>query len=287
MSPTFLHSASEFQAAVQLGDTPESLVLEFKETLNDWNPPAADPKRQERRREAQKEMCRDISQFANTLGGCLLLGVSERLDSTRGVKVADSITPIQEVEQLRQWIEQAIMNYLVPTTFTHDVVAITLPQGNILAVNVPASRYLVSLWDRANHTVEYVRRTSHGKDWMNPDEVERHLMDGSRAAKLALIAAKEQATSEQVEIADGIWQQSSGKTRNWHPPPSRLPITISQMSEYWFELRMNLPPFGDVSVTVPYSLIKETWVNSSGRVMLLLTVRIVEREGALVLTPSV
>jgi predicted HTH transcriptional regulator len=101
MLPTFIHSTSEFQAAVQLGSTPESLVLEFKETINDWNPPAADPKRQERRKEAQKEMCRDIAQFANTLGGCLLVGVSEQLDATRGIKVSGSIAPIQEVEQLR------------------------------------------------------------------------------------------------------------------------------------------------------------------------------------------
>ena len=55
----------------------------------------------------------------------------------------------------------------------------------------------VDTWLRCGTTrrngllIEYVRRTSHGKDWMNPDEVERHLMNGSRAAKLALLAAKE------------------------------------------------------------------------------------------------
>ena len=45
MLPTFIRSTPEFQSAVQLGSTPESLVLEFKETVNDWNPPAGDPQR--------------------------------------------------------------------------------------------------------------------------------------------------------------------------------------------------------------------------------------------------
>jgi hypothetical protein len=212
--------------------------------------------------------------------------VKEQRDPTHGVKVADSIAPIQEMEQLRQWIEQAIVNYLVPTTFTHDIVAIALPQGNILAVNVPASRHLVSLWDRANHTVEYVRRTSYGKDWMNPDEVERHLMDGSRAAKLALIAAKKQATSERVEIAGRLWQEyagSPGRPQQWNPPG---PITSGQMGEYWFELRMPHKQ-KTCSVTIPYGLIKEAWVDTSGTVTLLLAVRVIMRHDELILEPYV
>jgi hypothetical protein len=283
MLPTFIHSTSEFQSAVQLGSMPESLVLEFKETINDWSPPAADPKRQERRKEAQKEMCRDIAQFANTLGGCLLVGVSERLDATRGIKVADSIAPIQELELLRQWIEQAIVNYLVPTTFTYDVVAIALSQGNILAVNVPASRHLVSLWDRAHHPVEYVRRTSHGKDWMNPDEAERHIMNGSRAAKLALLSAQQKATSNEVEVIGGFWQRHP-HLRN---PDERCnpsgPVTFGQSEEYWFELRV--PVANGVSVTIPYGVIEEAWISASGRVNLLLSVRLIVQNGGIILEP--
>lgn len=231
MLPTFIRSVSDFQSAVHLGSTPESPVLEFKETIDGWNPSAGDSHRQERSKGAQKETCRDIAQFANTLGGCLLVGVRERLDPISGVKVADSIEPVKEVEPLRQWIEQAIINCLVPSTFTHDIVAISLPEGSILAVNVPANRYLVSLWDHDNHTVEYVRRTSHGKEWMNPDEMERHIMNGSRASKLALVAAKEQTKSNQVEIAGGLWRRSGSKSNpanRWNPTG---PITFGQMEE--------------------------------------------------------
>lgn len=270
MLPTFIRSALEFESAVQLGGTPESLVLEFKAKVDGWNAPAKTPKK-----DLQKETSRDVAQFANTLGGCLLIGVNERSDPTHGVNVAQSITPVKEVDKLRQWIEQAIINYLVPSTFSHDVTPIALPQGSILAINVRASRHIVSLWDRDNHTVEYVRRTSHGKEWMNPDEVERHLMDGSRAAKLAIIAAKEGTKSERVEVASGLWlrhRSANGPDQRWNPGG---PITIGQMEEYWFELRLPNAKRKTCSVTIPYGLIREAWVSASGIVTLLLTVRVI------------
>jgi hypothetical protein len=277
MLPTFIHSAPEFQSAVQLGITSESLVLEFKETVNDWSPLAADPQRQERRKEAQKEMCRDIAQFANTLGGCLLIGVTERPEPKHGVKVADSIAPVKEAEQLRQWIEHAVVNYVVPSTFSHDLVAITLPEGIVLSINVPANRHLVCLWDRANHTIEYLRRTSHGKEWMNPDEAERHLMDGSRAAKLAIITAKEQAKPDRVEITGGLWWRRTNldtSAERWNP---NGPITFGEIREYWFELKVptkrSLRP-----VTIPYELVEAAWVGASGAVTLMLKVRMIRQD---------
>ena len=171
MVPTFIRSADEFRAAVQLGNTPESLVLEFKATID-----------RTRGQGMQQETCRDIAQFANTWGGGLLVGVTDCFDQTRGLRIADGIQPVDDIDNLRQWIEQAITNYLVPRTFTRDLMPIALQEGEILAINVPASRHLVSLWNVQTGTVQYLRRTSHGKAYMNPDEAERHLMDGSRAA---------------------------------------------------------------------------------------------------------
>lgn len=283
MLPTFIRSASEFQSVVLLGSTTESLVLEFKGTIHDW-----DSQRQEQKKEAQKETCRDIAQFANTLGGCLLIGVTERNDSKQILKVADSIAPVKDVEKLRHWIEQAVTNYLVPSTFTHDVVAILLPEGSILAVNVPPNRNVVSLWDRGNHTVEYVRRTSHGKDWMNPDEAERHTMDGSRAAKLAVVTAKEQAESNKVEIVGGLWRRSGSHintpAQRWNPGG---PITLGQIGEYWFELGVPTDKGGPFWVTIPYGLVKEAWVGASGVVTLLLSVRVIMADTKLILEPYV
>lgn len=282
MLPTFIRSALGFESAVRLGSTPESLVLEFKATINGWNASA-----REARTKAQKETCRDVAQFANTLGGCLLIGVNERPDPSRGINIADSIKPIKEVDKFQQWIEQAIMKYLVPSTFSHDIVPLAVPQGSILAVNIPASRHLIALWDRDNHTIEYMRRTSYGKEWMNPDEMERHLMDGSRAAKLALSEAKARMTSERVEIVGGVWREypsSPGRSICWNP---REPITIGQMEDYWFELRVPNERGQPQAVTIPYSLIKEAWAGASGMLMLLLTIRIIMHDDKVTLEPYV
>lgn len=190
MVPTFIRSADEFHATVQLGSTSESLVLDFKAMID-------------RTQSTPQEICRDIAQFTNTWGGCLLVGVSERIDRTRRLKVADGIKPVVDLDGLRQWIEQAITNYLVPATLRHDLTPIALQQGNILAVNVPASRHLVALWDHQKHS-RVSAANEPGKEWMNPNEAERHLMDGSRAAKLAIHAAKDAATVDEVELVGGI-----------------------------------------------------------------------------------
>ena len=63
MLPVFIHSVADFCAAVQLGSTPESLVLEFKKQIDGWNAP-----NRHDREKAQQETCRDIAQFVNTLG---------------------------------------------------------------------------------------------------------------------------------------------------------------------------------------------------------------------------
>lgn len=267
MLPIFIRSASEFYSLVQLGTQPESLVLEFKRKIDGWNAPEG-----KARREAQKETCRDIAQFANTLGGCLLIGVTERSDLTRGISVAESIESVDNPGKLREWIEQAIGNYLVPSTLSHDIVPISLSEGAVVAINVPAHRYLVSLWERWGHeriTIEYIHRTSHGKAWMNPDEAERHLMDGSRAAKLAFNEVIEHAPSKQVEIAGGTWRRHSSSPHildPWNPSGS---ISIGEMKEHWFELYILNHEQKSYSVTVPYSLIREAWLGSSGVVTLL------------------
>src|SRR6185295_15721921 len=119
-APTFIHSAAEFQSAVTLksgglSGTPESLVLEFKRQIDGWNGSKI------ANEEQRKEVCRDIAQFANTFGGCLLVGVEADLDLNLGVKVATSIESVKEPEKLLEQVEQAIAKYLEPATFSHTI----------------------------------------------------------------------------------------------------------------------------------------------------------------------
>ncbi len=69
---TFIRSAADLGRLVAFGSTPESRTLDFKEDFGKRQ--ASDKKT---RRDGQKETARDIAQFANTIGGCLLVGVGE------------------------------------------------------------------------------------------------------------------------------------------------------------------------------------------------------------------
>lgn len=266
MLPSFISDSTEFAKQVIFGDTTESLVLEFKESVP--LPPKGTPENV--RREAQKELCRDIAQFANTNGGTLLIGI-ESGPGPSGMKVAKGVMPVQDVEGLRQRIEDAIAAYLVPSTFSHPIVPVNLVGNTILAINVPAHRDLVALWDRQAHTIEYVYRTSHGKEWLNPDEVERQRMNTSRAGRLAILQAKKDQRSEQIEVVGGF------RNRAGSPPDGRwqaASAVFGPIGEHTFELRLSSDGKTH-TVALPFSFVENAWVGSDGKVNLLLSVCIV------------
>jgi hypothetical protein len=259
----------QFESAIIFGQTVESLTLEFKETISNWHAASGAPNKDDVRRKSQKELCRDIAQFANSLGGCLLIGVAET-PGPSGMKVASHVAPIAHIDEMRQWIETAVTLFLTPSTFTREIVVLRLAPGAVLAINVPASRELVALWDRQSHAIEFVHRTSHGKAWMNPDEAERHRMNSSRAGRLAVLEARQQATSESVEITGGFRARPRhGPEQHWSPTG---PVMFGQLDDRTFELRV---PTGDSvrALRLPFSVVDDAWVDSSGRVSLLLSVR--------------
>lgn len=211
----YIRTPEEFAAAVTIGTTTETLTLDFKGTIDHRFPKGTPDKVKQ---EVQQETCRDVAQFANTNGGCLLIGVAERLDPITNLKLADAIHAVTEPDAMRQWVEDAIRNYLVPATFSRDIAIVADPRGTVLAVNVPPSIHLITLWDSQRHTIECLRRTSHGKDWMNPDELERHIMNGSRATKLAFDAALTQASlSREVKLVGGFWERGGAESNHSRP----------------------------------------------------------------------
>src|SRR5215470_10877102 len=110
-----VRTKDDFEGLIAIGVTTESLTLDFKASIPDRQ--ASD---RTARQNAQKETCRDIAQFSNTMGGTLLVGVAEHLDPATGLKVASGITPVPDPDALREWIEQAILNYIVPSTLAHE-----------------------------------------------------------------------------------------------------------------------------------------------------------------------
>lgn len=294
MTSVYIRTVEELDAGVKMGVTNEDLVLDFKTTIDNWDLPKAAKDYHKLKAKAEQETCRDIAQFANTNGGCLLIGVEERLDLATGLKVAVAINQVSEPDKMREWIEQAIANYLVPATFAHPIDILRDPRGIVVAVNVPPSLHLVALWHserrsqfEEKHSIEYLYRDSHGKKWMNPDEVERHIMNGSRAAKLAFELAVSQATKHEVRVAGGYWgfpedPRPNDKYSPWNVKGS---VTIGRTNEHWFEL---IIPYGSATrcINLPYSVVEHVWVGSDEQLNLLLSVRVVFRGDQFTLEPA-
>jgi hypothetical protein len=281
-TPVFIRTPSEFSAHVVAGTTPESLVLEFKEAVSGWNAPTDDV-----RRRAQKELCRDISQFANTRGGALLLGVAQRLEPSTGTSVAARVVPVSDIDKFIRWVEQAITNFLVPSTLSHEIVPVAVAPGPIVAVNVPASVHLVAVWDRQEHTIEYLYRTNHGKSWMNPDEAEAHMTSGSRAIRLMIEEAVAKSGSKEVEIVGPICAvgSSGGVDEAARLSPHETP-TLVGLYDHHLEIKFHVHSSYQ-TLRVPLAAIRSAWPGEWRRTVLLLDgVRIVSRLGSLELVPS-
>jgi len=278
----FIESTADFERLVRLGETTESLTLDFKRDIGGFKAAKHDAKR-----EGQKELARDIAQFANTSGGCLLIGIGEA--QVNGKKVAGTVHAIDDFDGRRQWIEQAVQNFLVPTTVAVHPVAIDVAGGTIIAVNVPASEHLVWLWDREAHTMESLRRTSHGKEWLNPDETERHLMNSSRAAKLAFERVMLKVdTQKEVELASGVWTwRRAVKHAPYTKERARCRTYLNGRDDHALQLciRFDDPSRAPV-VVIPYGLVHDVWATVDGRLGLLLDVRLaLDPDGGIVMEP--
>ena len=265
-------SQLDVDQSIIIGETVESLYLDFKESVNGFNSQMS----KEATDRARKELCRDVTQFANHLGGCLLVGIAE-IKNTNNLKVASRYQSVQDPDKLREWIELSIDNYCIPKTFRREVAIIDCNGNILLAVNVPPSRIPVVLWDRQNHTMEVIGRNNHGKVYLNPDDLERLRMNGARAAKIAIDSALSKADvsnpDPHIVLVSGFlqWSDANGKWFRVEKVPN---ITIKNREDDAFDLEFEGSGYMDRIVTLPYGLVQECWNDKNGRVHMLLSVDI-------------
>lgn len=278
MRPRFITDLTSFEAIVKLGETPEGGCLDFKERVEIGSKlrESGSGLPENKKIENQLELCRDVSQFANTDGGCLLIGVSET-QSAVGVKVARAICPVPEAEKLRQQIEDTLSLYTVPSTFRRTLVPINIPgKGVVLALNVPASERPVLVWNRRQQWMQCYRRTSHGKVALNPAELEALLMDKARAVRLRLdrLVAESSAI---VEIHSGVWEESLPSWTGSDAEQVAVTLlrdyraSISVIGESEFTITISLKNGTTVAINVPYGFVEDVWMGESGAVTLSLT----------------
>lgn len=265
MPPRYFESAADVNENIVLGTTTESLHLDFKASIDGFGA------RDAAKEEGQQEACRDITQFANQFGGCLLIGLAEtkRQDN---IKIADKLTPVKDPDGLRAWLEQAITNYCIPSTFNHQIEFIRHDMGILVAVNVPPSVVPVFLWNKKKNTMQVVGRNNHGKQYLNPDDVERLRMNGSRAAKIAFDSLTAPEKSQEVELVPGLLQWSNSN-QSWSvlQGENKPRVGLGTCSDASFNLQIfHKRSSGSTTVTVPYGLVQECWKNVEDRLCIML-----------------
>lgn len=281
----FIRTPDEFSAAVVLEQTTETKQLDFKQDLHQWAAPSAF------RRDGQKEFCRDVSQFANTTGGCILIGITEQ--RVNDARVAAGIVGVDDFDRRRAWMEQAIQNFLIPSAFGVMIDRIVVQGSTVIAVNIPPSEHLVIVWDGQQSTIECFRRTNHGKQAMHANEMGDHAMNSRRAAKLAFDRVRgELPDILDVDLVSGVWT----RVKRLHTDPSsieRIPepeVSLITAGEHELELRIrtHLTPekmLPAPTIRIPYGLLRESWATSHRRIGIFLHVRVVQRAGLLALEP--
>lgn len=83
--PQFIGSAADFDKLVKPGVTVESDTLEFKLDLGGWG------SSKDVRGKSKLEFARDVAQFANAFGGCLVFGVEDGTPLADGRRVAGAV----------------------------------------------------------------------------------------------------------------------------------------------------------------------------------------------------
>jgi hypothetical protein len=249
-----IKTTADLGRIVVVNKTTESLHLDFKKDLD-------------RGPDAQPELGRDIAQFANNEGGCLLLGVSERKDPATRTKTAIGLDGVGDADRCCEDIETWIRNVLVPADFSRTIDFISTPSATFVAVNVPASRRLIWVADPGqNRRLEVVRRTNHGKEYMRPAEIERHWSNTARSAQIAFQDVVAEATASdftsnglRVEIVGGVARVSKMAQRNGLLQMFSGPPRLGHIDDRGFELRVPIKDI--VTVRIPFELLSTAWLD--------------------------
>jgi len=160
-----INCREDFESLIQIGKTSESIHWDYKQQFND---------------EKKSDIAIDLAAFANTLGGTLLIGVSEK--NIDGRKVANNLFNIDEFERIKKSVYTSVLDLISPHIDV-QVVPIKVDDVLIVAINVDPSVNLVSVsQEKKGPYYCFPYRTDFGNKYMAFEEVEKRMMDNKTRA---------------------------------------------------------------------------------------------------------
>ena len=227
-----IKNQQDFESLIHIGETSESKCWDYKQEFND---------------DKASDIAIDLAAFANTCGGSLLIGVSEK--NIDGRKVANSFFNVENYEKIKSSVYTKIFDLIFPHIDV-QVIPININDILIVAINVDPSVNLVGVClDKDRRSFCFPWRTEYGNQYMPFEEVEKRMMDN----KSRIIYLKLQK-----------YLPSGGKVNLYPFPRGNYQ---SEWSVEWingFEDEVRLAQNRFRSIVVPLSFIDEVWKGHEG-----------------------
>ena len=217
----------DFESLIHIGETSECIHWDYKQAFNSKDSDA---------------IAIDLAAFANTYGGTLLIGVTEKKEN--GLKVASGFVPNIDVEEIKKHVFTNILDLISPK-IDGKIVQFDVSGNVVVAINVEPSVNLVSVClDKNRLSFCFPYRTEYGNRYMSFQEVEKRMMDNkTRAMYLKLkklIPSKGRVTLYPFPIANyqaqwfAEWNSGSeNEITLWRNDYRCIIVPLTYIDEVW------------------------------------------------------
>jgi hypothetical protein len=241
-----IKTLSDFKNKITFNVTTETLYWDFKEQINP---------------DKFENIAIDISAFANSMGGSLLIGISESKND-QNLRVAKGINPNMDIEQTRSFLSGPIKNKIKPyIKFEQSI--ITFEEGkSIISVNIEPSIDLVGVntnIDKKAFCFPY--REDFGNKYFDFNEMEFNMHNNEGRANFLKI--HKLIPNPDVPIEVDLYPIPYGIQEE-----DVVRIKIIKESLDVFELQIN-----SSVIQLPYSIIDEIWNRANVGTNLVLKLR--------------
>jgi hypothetical protein len=249
-----INNLCELNNRIRLGETEESLTLEFKREID-----VAKDRNSE-------EIALDICQFLNTKGGVILVGAKEEL--MNGKKVITQYLNIDS-ERVLRFLNDTVITLINPKNITVRPVVIGVNSfTTILAINISPLINGVSCVCKMQppYSQKYPYRTHYGKKYFTPIEVEQLMSNQFRYISIKLEQLIDK--TREVVIYPSITKEEIANASSWDVRDDNILVKSIGQSEY----RLNIC---GIDINVPFSLTNDVWETEDGKIGVYLKISLV------------